>query len=659
MFNKILIANRGEIACRIIRTAKSLGIKTVAVFSQVDANAQHVQLADEAYCLGAAQVSESYLNQGKILAIAQRSQAQAIHPGYGFFSENTQFAQACEANHICFIGPPINAIAAMASKHQAKALMAEHQVPILPGYHGEAQDEATLLREAKSIGMPLLIKASSGGGGKGMQLVFTEDELLPAIKSAKRIAKANFGDDHILLEKYLENPRHIEVQVFADQHGNFVHLWERDCSIQRRYQKIIEESPADIPQDLREAMANAAINAARAINYQGAGTIEFLVDNQQQFYFMEMNTRLQVEHPVTEMITGVDLVAWQILVAAGETLPLKQQQIPRHGHAIEVRIYAEDPEQDFLPATGKIAYLQTPTIDAQTRIDSGVNQSDTISSYYDPMLAKLICHAQTRQQAIQKMQSALAQFHIVGVSNNLAYLRQLLSLADFASNHISINFIQVQQENLRRLQQRVLSPAILFSAALYNYYQQSVMQGEHSPWSQRDNWQMNLPAKQTFVFEHQQQKHILELNVLNNKQFTITYAKQTHTIHMLQHDKTQLSFLLDEVRCEARVISYQEHLYIIYQGELTQLMPYDISHAHHYDAIADNHLLAPMPGKIIEVMVEPGTHVASGDHLLVLEAMKMEHTIKAPSAGTVTDVYFNKGAQVNEGDELIALELAE
>ncbi|MFN7097754.1 MAG: acetyl/propionyl/methylcrotonyl-CoA carboxylase subunit alpha, partial [Gammaproteobacteria bacterium] len=444
MFNSILIANRGEIACRVMRTAKRMGLRCIAVYSDADAHAPHVKMADEAYHLGPAPARTSYLDAEKILAIAKLSNADAIHPGYGFLSENAEFAKQCETAGIIFIGPPASAITAMGSKSNAKQLMEKAGVPLIPGYHGKDQSAAAFIKAAEKIGYPVLLKAAAGGGGKGMRVVNQASEMEIALAAAKREGLSSFGDDYILVEKYLAKPRHVEIQVFSDQHHHHLYLYERDCSIQRRHQKIIEEAPApDMTDKLRSAMGAAAVACAKAIGYVGAGTIEFLLDEDGQFYFMEMNTRLQVEHPVTEMITGLDLVEWQLRVAAGEKMPLTQAQIPLHGHAIEVRIYAEDPAHDFLPSIGTIHYLQQPQLQNWLRVDTGVETGSQISQYYDPMIAKLIVWGESRTEAILRLLQALAHYHVCGVQTNLALLANIASHPDYQTAKVFTHFIDV------------------------------------------------------------------------------------------------------------------------------------------------------------------------------------------------------------------------
>ena len=506
MFNKILIANRGEIAVRIARTARRLGIGCVAVYSTADAKALHVETCDEAWCIGNAAASESYLNTTRILEVAQQCGAEAIHPGYGFLSENAAFARACEVAGIVFIGPPASAIDAMGSKSQAKALMESAGVPLIPGYHGDSQDDDKLAAESKQIGYPQLIKASAGGGGKGMRLVEAESGFSEALISARREASASFGDDKVLIERYLRKPRHVEMQIFADGNGDCVHLFERDCSIQRRHQKVLEEAPAPgLGDELRTRMGEAAINCATAIGYQGAGTVEFLLDAEGGFYFMEMNTRLQVEHPVSEMITGQDLVEWQLRVAAGEALPLRQTEIAMRGHAIEARIYAETPSRDFMPAAGQIKYLQLPELDAGVRVDTGVRCGDEIGINYDPMIAKLIVHGSDRGTALAKLVQALRQYQVLGLNTNLGFLAKLASMPEFNAADFDTSFIARYHERLFAADENQFNRALVLAVAsmlpaLDN--RDSAVCGQ-SPWDLRAQWRMNLPARQTLSLEHE------------------------------------------------------------------------------------------------------------------------------------------------------------
>jgi 3-methylcrotonyl-CoA carboxylase alpha subunit len=480
MFDKILIANRGEIACRVARTARRMGVRSVAVYSDADAGALHVEACDEAYRLGPSSPRESYLRGDRIIDIALRCAAEAIHPGYGFLSENADFAAAVAAAGLTFIGPPPGAIRAMGSKSESKRIVGNAGIPIVPGYHAAGQDDALLISEADRIGYPVLIKASAGGGGKGMRIVERRDEFIAALASARREAKSAFGDDSMLLEKYLTEPRHIEIQVFADTHGECVHLFERDCSVQRRHQKVLEESPAPgMTRERRAEMGAAAVATAKAIGYVGAGTVEFIVDRSGAFHFMEMNTRLQVEHPVTELVTGLDLVEWQLRVAAGEPLPLAQDALELYGHAIEARIYAEDPSRDFLPSIGRIAHLRMPPASAHVRIDSGIRAGDEISQYYDPMIAKLVAWGEDRGEALRQLRAALAECQVAGVATNIAFLQRLVAHEAFASGHIDTGLIARYRQDLLP-PPRPPSAEVLALAAVAEYLR---MAGRvHLPW---------------------------------------------------------------------------------------------------------------------------------------------------------------------------------
>ncbi|MCW8997807.1 MAG: acetyl-CoA carboxylase biotin carboxylase subunit, partial [Kangiellaceae bacterium] len=494
--HKLLIANRGEIACRIIRTAQRMGIECVAVYSDADKNAQHVKLADEAWYIGESPAKDSYLKADTILEIAKKSGANGIHPGYGFLSENAEFAQKCSDNNVIFVGPPVGAIEAMGSKSEAKSIMQNAGVPLVQGYHGDDQSESLLQQEADKIGYPLLIKATAGGGGKGMRVVESSSDFIDALNSCKREAISSFGDDQVLIEKYLTKPRHVEIQVFADNQGNAVHLFERDCSVQRRHQKVIEEAPAPgLTSETREAMGQVAIKAAQAIGYSGAGTVEFLYDEDGSFYFMEMNTRLQVEHPVTEMITGLDLVEWQITVANGLDLPLLQDQLSINGHAFEARIYAEDPNNDFLPATGNISYMGLPVTNANVRVDSGIVSGDTVSVYYDPMIAKLIVWDKDRNSALARLRGALSDFHVAGLTTNIEFLHQLASNDAFIKADLDTHFLDKHGEELTTADQS-LSNDILAVASLFVMLRQSeahTADGEdpYSPWNTTSGWRLN------------------------------------------------------------------------------------------------------------------------------------------------------------------------
>ncbi|MEO8509592.1 MAG: acetyl/propionyl/methylcrotonyl-CoA carboxylase subunit alpha, partial [Betaproteobacteria bacterium] len=510
MFRKILIANRGEIACRVIKTARRLGVRTVAVFSEADANARHTRLADEAVLIGPPAARESYLNIDRIIAAAKQTGAEAIHPGYGFLAENEDFAAACAANDIVFIGPPVESIRAMGSKSAAKTLMEKTPVPLVPGYHGDRQEAAFLQKESDRIGYPVLLKPSAGGGGKGMRIVNAAKEFADALASCKREALSSFGDDHVLIERYVTRPRHVEIQVFADNHGSCVYLFERDCSVQRRHQKVLEEAPAPgMTPARRREMGEAAVAAARAVNYAGAGTVEFIADQDGRFYFMEMNTRLQVEHPVTEMITGQDLVEWQLRVAGGEPLPLTQEQLAIRGHALEARIYAEDPDKGFLPSTGRLVHLAPPAESLHVRVDTGVEQGDEITPYYDPMIAKLIVWDETRELALQRMLQALAQYRIVGVANNVEFLSRLVACPAFTAADLDTGLIERERGFLFPQQGDAPDQAYLIAAlATLLREEEEAQRTDHrsadpySPWRMQDGWRLNSQAERRILLRY-------------------------------------------------------------------------------------------------------------------------------------------------------------
>jgi 3-methylcrotonyl-CoA carboxylase alpha subunit len=662
MFAKLLIANRGEIACRVIRTARRMGIRTVAVYSDADAHALHVAAADEAYCIGPAPAKESYLRGDAILAVAKESGAQAIHPGYGFLSENDGFAESCAKAGVAFIGPPAAAIRAMGSKSAAKTIMQKAKVPLVPGYHGEKQDPAHLQTQADKVGYPLLIKASAGGGGKGMRIVEQSGDFAAALASCKREAAAAFGDDVVLLERYLRRPRHIEIQVFADRHGNCVHLFERDCSVQRRHQKVLEEAPAPgLDAGRRAEMGAAAVAAAKAIGYVGAGTVEFIADPSGTFHFMEMNTRLQVEHPVTEMITGQDLVEWQIRVAAGEPLPLAQDGLAIDGHALEARIYAEDPERDFLPATGTIAHLATPEPDRRVRIDTGVRAGDTISPHYDPMIAKLIVWGPDRASALASMRAALGEFEVVGLTTNVAFLARLIASEAFASADLDTGLIERNRATLfppaMPAGDEVLALATLdelqrLEAAARAHAAASA--DPHSPWGDCDGWRLNEDNHHVFVFREGERQAAVTVHYRRGAfEFELPHGRRTVAG---ERSGAVLRAWLDDRAISARVVR-SDRTIDIFQGAERHTLELHDPGLHELDAGgAAGGLAAPMPGKIIAVLVEAGATVAKGTPLLILEAMKMEHTIKAPAGGTVRELLYGVGEQVEEGAELLAFE---
>jgi len=657
LFAKILIANRGEIACRVIRTAQRMGIATVAVYSDADATALHVAMADEARRIGQPPARDSYLNIAAIIDAARQSGAEAIHPGYGFLSENPDFAEACAQAGLVFIGPPVEAIRAMGSKAAAKALMEANGVPVVPGYHGNEQDTASLAAEAERIGYPVLIKASAGGGGRGMRIVTRGDEFARALVGAKREAAGAFGDDRVLLERYLERPRHIEVQVFGDTHGNLVHLWERDCSIQRRHQKIVEEAPAPgLGKRERKKLGEMAVAAARAAGYAGAGTVEFIAERDaKQFYFMEMNTRLQVEHPVTEAITGLDLVEWQIRAAAGEALPLQQSEIALKGHAIEVRLYAENPERGFLPATGTLHGLHFPESDV-ARVDTGVRQGDAVTPFYDPMIAKIIAWGEDRNAARAKLQRALADTAILGVTTNLAFLHRVIADPDFAAGKIDTGFIERHHETLMP-SARAMPDVALAAAALWQLTQPRKPAGEDrfSPWARTDAWRLNLaPAPITLHFLHGAEAAAVEATAAGDG-WRLQFGDRDCYAAAERISDGRLSVTLDGVRLTVRVLEHEHELAVFVDGESWQFTAVDPLAPPAGADVAGGRLTAPMPGRVIQLLVAPGDSVRQGQALMVIEAMKMEHTIAAPRDGVVQAVNYAAGDPVEEGAELIAL----
>jgi 3-methylcrotonyl-CoA carboxylase alpha subunit len=639
-FRKILVANRGEIACRVMRTAKRMGIASVAVYSDADRDALHVRMADESRRIGPPPAAQSYLDIEAILAAARASGAQAIHPGYGFLSENEDFAAACKRAGIVFIGPSAEAIAAMGDKAAAKRLMEKAGVPLVPGYHGESQDAALLEKEAARIGFPVLIKPSAGGGGKGMRVVRDKKTFAAELEGARREAKSSFGDERVLIEKYLERPRHIEMQVFGDTHGNVLHLFERDCSVQRRHQKVIEEAPA--PNfSKRGEMGSAAVAAAKAIGYTGAGTVEFIAEQDGRFYFMEMNTRLQVEHPVTEMITGLDLVELQIRVAAGEPLPFSQSDLKTKGHAIEARIYAEDPARDFLPSTGRLVHVAFPD---GARVDTGVETGAEISPWYDPMIAKVIVHAQDRPAALAQLASVLRNTHIAGVATNVEFLRRICESKAFAAAELDTGLIERHRAEL--LPARGAVPAeVLAAAALAELDHEEATAREraarsgdpHSPWHSVDGWRLNEESHHDFVFTASEEVHRVRVAFLD--------AGKSLSIDGRPYDGS---------RTRAGTVKDGHQWHVFHGGSRwtlslkEELADIDVEPA--------GSLAAPMPGRVIKLLVESGAKVERGQPLLILEAMKMEHTITAPAAGTVKEIHYAEGDQVLEGAQLVRIE---
>jgi 3-methylcrotonyl-CoA carboxylase alpha subunit len=633
MFSKILIANRGEIACRVARSARKLGLRTVAVYSDADAHAAHVAACDEAIHIGGPRPQESYLRGDAILEAARRTGAEAIHPGYGFLSENAEFAAACAAAGIVFIGPSPRAIEAMGSKSAAKTLMERAGVPLMPGYHGEGQDAAHLQAEARRIGFPVLIKAVAGGGGKGMRRVDRPEDFAAALASCQREAKSSFKDERVLVEKYVTPARHIEIQVFGDGRGDAVYLFERDCSVQRRHQKVLEEAPAPgLTPEQRRAMGEAAVAAARAVDYAGAGTVEFIAAPDGQFYFMEMNTRLQVEHPVTEMITGLDLVEWQLRVASGEPLPLRQDAIEMRGHAIEARIYAEDPAHDFLPSIGVLAHLTTPATSTRVRIDTGVREGDEITPYYDPMIAKLIVHADTRAAAVERMRLALAEFQVVGVRTNVEFLGKLMSAPSFRDANLDTALIE--RERAHVLPPVEKPPAAAWTAAARAAIVRTRAAAGSSPWKSFDGWRLGSRATRDVCLrtgDWERPETIDFANLRTNELAGPGYG------------------IAD------RVVTAADGIHVFLDGRHFTFAVVDPYLPAVESADAHGGLTAPMPGRVLAVMVKTGDSVARGAPLIVMEAMKMEHTIVAPAASVVEKLLCAVGDQVREGAELLIL----
>ena len=703
MFNKILIANRGEIACRVAATARRMAIKTVAVYSDADANAKHVSVCDEAVHIGASAPRESYLRWQHILEAAKATGAQAVHPGYGFLSENEEFAQACADAGLVFIGPLPSSIKAMGLKAESKQLMGKAGVPLVPGYHGADQDPALLQREADGIGYPVLIKASAGGGGKGMRAVDKAEDFAAALASCKREAINSFGDDAVLIEKYVQRPRHIEIQVFGDTHGNYVYLFERDCSVQRRHQKVLEEAPAPgMTPELRQRMGEAAVAAARAVSYVGAGTVEFIVETLSTqgddgqfsagppqgklapsggsaahevasvgaFYFMEMNTRLQVEHPVTEAITGQDLVEWQLRVASGEPLPLRQDQLKINGHAIEARICAENPDNNFLPATGTLHVYGLPEcvtferadapVGPRVRVDSGVRQGDAISPFYDSMVAKLIVHGETRAQALARLDVALAQTHIVGLNTNVQFLRNVVQSKSFVQADLDTGLIPREAAVLFKQEKVGLTLAVA-GAIANTLLQEQANEARFSdqsqwfdPWARRDGWRSHGPSTRRFDYEFAGAVQVVQMTTLHDGSLQLDVAGEvasfafvtvTHGIDVRFGSRRQI----------VNVYQSGATVHVFSAQGATQITVVDAL-AHAGDAqVEGGRLTAPMPGKVVSFAVKAGDKVKIGQTLAVLEAMKMEHTIAAPADGVVGELLYAPGDQVPEGAELLKL----
>jgi 3-methylcrotonyl-CoA carboxylase alpha subunit len=696
MFKKILIANRGEIACRVAATARRMGIKTVAVYSDADALAKHVQVCDEAVHIGGSAPKDSYLRWERILQAAKDTGAEAVHPGYGFLSENEDFANACAAAGLVFIGPPASAIQAMGLKAESKQLMEKAGVPLVPGYHGSDQDPALLQREADRIGYPVLIKASAGGGGKGMRAVDKAADFAEALASCKREAINSFGDDAVLIEKYVQRPRHIEIQVFGDTHGNCVYLFERDCSVQRRHQKVLEEAPAPgMTQALREQMGAAAVAAAKAVNYVGAGTVEFIVEQasydqpeSMKFYFMEMNTRLQVEHPVTEAITGLDLVEWQLRVASGEPLPLQQNEMRIHGHAIEARICAENPDNQFLPATGTLQVYRKPVCSSfelahnkglHVRVDDGVREGDSISPFYDSMVAKLIVHGDTREKALALLDEALTQTRIVGLTTNVQFLRYVVRSDAFA--HAELDTALIQREEKVLFNQEPIGLALAAAAVVANTLQAEKALEGHDPFSRRDGWKAYGNTTRPFGFVFHDESHQAVLTYLHDSALHLKIAAHEGVLSWRvgesdngyanngnsnvngahANNTNTLSITFGTQHIEAQVFHHAEGLddvaHVFAPQGATRITVVDaLAHAGEVQE-AGGRLTAPMPGKVVSFAVKSGDKVKAGQALAVMEAMKMEHTIAAPADGEVLELLYAPGDQVAEGEELLKLKV--
>jgi 3-methylcrotonyl-CoA carboxylase alpha subunit len=668
MFSKILIANRGEIACRVIKTARRLGIKTVAVFSDADAEARHVAMADEAVHIGPSPARESYLVADRIIAAAKRTGAQAIHPGYGFLSENAAFAEACAEAGVVFIGPPPSAIRAMGSKSEAKKIMEKAGVPLVPGYHGDDQTPELLAKEAARIGFPVLIKASAGGGGKGMRVVESAAKFGDALAGARREAKASFADDHVLIEKYLTRPRHIEIQVFADTHGNCLYLFERDCSIQRRHQKVIEEAPApDMEPARRTTMGEAAVAAAKAIGYVGAGTVEFIADQDGTFYFMEMNTRLQVEHPVTEAITGQDLVEWQLLVAASGKMPRTQDQLRIDGHAVEVRLYAEDPARNFLPSTGKLVHLRLPPQDLHVRVDTGVREGDTVTPFYDPMIAKVIVHDRDRTSALRRMAALMGETEVVGVTTNAALLKALCSHPAFVGGEVDTGFIERHREELfaktAPASDRTFAIATLARLAEWREEAPPSVGDPYSPWSAQNGFRLLGEGYDEVRWKDGEREVTVRAHRRRDGGIGLELSGGTMEARARRAEDGRLAIWLAGETFTAAVVRRQASdggvdYTLFADGGLRRLRLVDPLDVTQYEAAgtAEGSVRSPLPGKIIDLRVKAGDTVSKGQPLLVLEAMKMEHTLSAPADGKVKAVRYEVGEQVAEGAELVEFE---
>ncbi|KFM56616.1 Methylcrotonoyl-CoA carboxylase subunit alpha, mitochondrial, partial [Stegodyphus mimosarum] len=660
---KILIANRAEITCRIIRTSKKLGLQTVAVYSEADKNALHVAMADEAYCLGAAASQESYLNQRKIILVAKEVKAQAIHPGYGFLSENAEFADLCQQENLIFIGPPASAIRDMGIKSTSKSIMSEAGVPVIKGYHGEDQSDSRLKNEAKNIGFPVMLKAVRGGGGKGMRVVLSENEFDAALESARREAFKSFGNDTMLVEQFVQRPRHVEVQIFGDTHGNYVYLFERDCSVQRRHQKIIEEAPAPgLDEQTRQSLGEAAVRAARAVKYVGAGTVEFIMDENKKFYFMEMNTRLQVEHPVTEMITGIDLVEWQLRVASGEKLPLCQNDLTLNGHSFEARIYAEDPENNFMPGAGPLIHLSIPEPSESVRIETGVRQGDHVSVHYDPMIAKLVVWGKDRRSALNKIRSCLSEYNIVGVKTNVRFLMELANHPEFSLGNVHTDFIRQYEGDLLSSKQPAHQDvcAALLSVIFHERKQaiSDISYDMSSPFALLDGMIPNLSYKKKMKILYNEKEFTVDVQYKENGNYIFYIEGNQYSVSgsISDHNPTLLFCSVNDRSFPVRVVINGNEVHLFNRDSSYQFLLHtpkffstSLSELSHKGAVA------PMPGVIEKISVNVGDSVKKGDAIVVMIAMKMEYVIKAHCDGIVEKVFYKVGENVPKNSQLVQI----
>ncbi|XP_073255198.1 methylcrotonoyl-CoA carboxylase subunit alpha, mitochondrial-like [Porites lutea] len=667
---KVVVANRGEIACRVMKTAKKMGIRTVAVYSDADENAMHVDMADEAFHIGAAASRDSYLNMEKIIEVAKKSGAQAIHPGYGFLSEKPEFAELCDKEGVIFIGPPAPAIRDMGIKSTSKAIMGSAGVPIIEGYHGEDQSDDRLRLEAQRIGYPVMLKAVRGGGGKGMRIVTSPEEFDAALESARRESLKSFNDDNMLVEKFVDTPRHVEVQVFADTLGNTVYLFERDCSVQRRHQKIIEEAPApDVSSDVRQRIGEAAVRAAKAVGYVGAGTVEFIMDKEQNFYFMEMNTRLQVEHPVTEMITGQDLVEWQLRVAEGESLPLTQEDIKLIGHSFEARIYAEDPESDFLPGAGPLLHLTTPQSSDRIRVETGVRQGDEVSVHYDPMIAKLVVWSENRDSALSLLKESLQQYHIVGLNTNVDFLTSLCEHSHFKKGDVHTDFIKQHYQDLfppkSPLPTETLAQACLGLLLIERHEQEKRSAASTDPfsvWNSNVSFRLNNVAKRRIRLDDGDKKVYIIVSYNKDGSYSLEIEGERLDVKgKLESDDSRTCLI-------ANINGHVLKSWLVDQEGTIHLFTKDGCHKVHRpipkflrggpSAASQGSAVAPMTGTIVKVLVEPGQKVEEGETLIIMEAMKMEHVIRAPKDGMIGQVLYSEGQAVNRHAQLLQFQEA-